>query len=133
MHPSDLPHTQLDLTRRSALAGGAALSLLSVLPLATHAAPNTGAASVVRAALSGRLTNAEGQPVRAASLTFGPFSARTDADGRFFLNAEVLADRPLSVQVAGQDGIRLARLRANPHWLRNDGQVSATMALTLAG
>jgi hypothetical protein len=133
MRPSESPHSSQDLTRRSALACGAALSLLSVLPRAAQADPNTAAASGVWTTLSGRLTNAQGQPVRAASLQFGPFNACTDADGRFFLNAELAADQPLSVQVTDRDRAWVERLRANPQWLRHGSQLSANLSLTLAG
>lgn len=133
MNTPDPSRVDPSITRRSALATGAALSLLSVLPLASQAAPQTAFALSDWATLSGRLTNAAGQPVRSATIRFGAFGARTDGDGRFFVDARIPADGPLSFDVTDRDGAHLGHLQADPQRLRSGDRVSASLSLALAG
>ena len=114
------------VSRRSVLVSGVAASVLATPLVAVAGSPSS------TWVLSGRLTDRHGQPMRQAQVTVSGTAARTDGDGRFFMQTTLPAQTKVALQVrlAGQaQGVEmwspfeLHPFTAQPH---------ASMALTIA-
>jgi hypothetical protein len=114
------------VSRRSVLVSGVAASVLATPLVAVAGSPSS------TWVLSGRLTDRHGQPMRQAQVTVSGTAARTDGDGRFFMQTTLPAQTKVALQVrlAGQaqEVEMWAPFERHPF----TAQPHASMALTIA-
>jgi hypothetical protein len=85
--------SQALVSRRSVLLGGMAVSLVGVSVEAM------GGNLAQESVLSGRLTHASGSPERNALVSVSGIETRTDADGRFFMQAALPMQGPIALSI----------------------------------
>jgi hypothetical protein len=114
------------VSRRSVLVSGLALSVLSVPALAALQA------DAQHSVLSGRLTDAQGQPLRQAQVMVGAVATRTDGDGRFFMHVMLPAVAAVPLQITRQGELQsvdmLATIERSPDTAHPNASVAAVVA-----
>ena len=117
--------TSTAVSRRSVLVSGLAVSLLAA-PVAATTLPEA-----KTCVLSGRLTDAQGQPLRQAQVAVAGAVTRTDGDGRFFMHAVLPTQATLALQILlhgeSQAIEVLAAVERSAVSERQDASVSLTM------
>lgn len=120
-------HTSTGVSRRSVLVSGLAVSLLTV-PVAANTL-----SEAKTCVLSGRLTDALGQPLRQAQVGVTGAVTRTDGDGRFFMHAVLPTQATLALQILLQGESQAVEVLADVERSGLSERQDASVSLTMAG
>ena len=120
-----MPAFHTAVSRRAVLVSGVAVSLAAV------SAPVSARNLLQPSDLSGRLTDEQGRPLRNARIGVAGVSAKTDGDGRFFVQALTPASGHITLQIALPGNAQPIDVSILPDRTRSEDQHNTSIAWAL--